>query len=162
MQGGSSRDSRCTFGKVGGKMSDRRGIRSLRLVANCSAALIFAPVSFAQDGPRKSRGWISGGYNIQQTIEFGYRANEINGNMDTYDTFVNLGSGVRLFDYSLEMRSINHNGLLFDNLTSATLVTAAIRTMYRGCASKRTSGTTFMCCFAATRISGTTTCSPIR
>ena len=33
----------------------------------------------------------SGNYNIQQTIEFGYRANEVNGNQDTYDTFVNLG-----------------------------------------------------------------------
>ena len=36
-----------------------------------------------------------------QTIEFGYRANEINGNKNTYDTFENLGSGVRLFDYTL-------------------------------------------------------------
>ena len=36
--------------------------------------------------------------------------------MDTYDTFENLGSGVRLFDYTLDMRSIDHNGFLFDNL----------------------------------------------
>src|ERR1700723_1385157 len=27
------------------------------------------------------------------------------------------GSGLRLFDYSLSMRSLDHNGLLFDNLT---------------------------------------------
>ncbi len=40
----------------------------------------------------------------------------VNGNHDTYDTFVNLGSGVRLFDYTLDMRSLNHQGLLFDNL----------------------------------------------
>ena len=36
--------------------------------------------------------------------------NEVNGNQDTYDTFVNLGSGVRLFDYTLDMRSLNHQG----------------------------------------------------
>ena len=29
---------------------------------------------------------------------------------------MNLGSGVRLFDYTLDMRSLDHNGLLFDNL----------------------------------------------
>ena len=35
---------------------------------------------------------------------------------DTYDTFVNLGPGLRLFDYTLDMRSLDHNGFLFDNL----------------------------------------------
>jgi hypothetical protein len=59
----------------------------------------------------------SGNYNIKQTVEFGYRADWINGNNDTYDTFVNLGQGVRLFNYTLEMRSIDHRGLLFDNLS---------------------------------------------
>ena len=51
---------------------------------------------------------------FQQTVEFGYRLNEVNGNQDTYNTFVNLGSGVRLFDYTLDMRSLNHQGLFFD------------------------------------------------
>jgi hypothetical protein len=59
----------------------------------------------------------SGNYNIQQTVEFGYRADWINGNNETYDTFVNLGQGVRLFNYTLEMHSIDHRGLLFDNLS---------------------------------------------
>ncbi len=35
---------------------------------------------------------------------------------DTYDTFVNLGPGLRLFDYTLSMHSLDHNGLMFDNL----------------------------------------------
>ena len=30
---------------------------------------------------------------------------------------MNLGPGVRLFDYTLDMRSLDHNGLLFDNLS---------------------------------------------
>ncbi len=64
----------------------------------------------------QTQGVNSGGYNVQQTIDFGYRLNEIGGNYDTYDTFVNLGSGIRLFDYELDMRSLNHQGLFFDDL----------------------------------------------
>jgi hypothetical protein len=81
------------------------------------AAIFLAPATRAQDTSEASPGINSGGYNIHQSIEFGYRASEINGNKDTYDTFENLGSGVRLFDFTLEMRSLDHNGLLFDNLS---------------------------------------------
>src|SRR5580698_528166 len=79
-------------------------------------ALFFSASARAQD-PEEPKGINSGGYNIQQIIELGYRSASINGNIDTYDTFVNLGSGLRLFDYTLEMRSIDHNGFLFDNLS---------------------------------------------
>jgi hypothetical protein len=41
----------------------------------------------------------------------------IGGNMNNYDTFENLQSGMRLFDYNMEMHSIDHRGLLFDNLS---------------------------------------------
>ena len=41
----------------------------------------------------------------------------INGNLNNYNTFENLSSGVRLFDYSLNMRSMNHQGSFFDNLS---------------------------------------------
>ncbi|HVB87885.1 MAG TPA: hypothetical protein VNK23_14590 [Candidatus Dormibacteraeota bacterium] len=79
--------------------------------------LALAPCGLAQDdGDAATQGIDSGNYNVQQTIDFGYRLNEVGGNYDTYDTFVNLQSGVRLFDYTLDMRSLNHNGLLFDNL----------------------------------------------
>lgn len=64
-----------------------------------------------------SQGVQSGDYNVQQTIEFGYRDSVMDGNIDNYDTFENLGSGVRLFDYTLDMRSRDHKGLFFDNLT---------------------------------------------
>jgi hypothetical protein len=79
--------------------------------------LFLSPAARAQDNSTESKGVTSGDYNIHSTTEFGYRASEINGNMDTYDTFVNLGSGVRLFDYTLDMRSIDHNGIFFDNLS---------------------------------------------
>jgi hypothetical protein len=80
------------------------------LVAGC-------PLSRAQNATEETKGMDSGNYNIQQSIEAGYRSTHINGNIDTYDTFINLGSGFRLFDYTLDMRSKDHNGFLFDNLS---------------------------------------------
>src|SRR6516165_11929482 len=59
----------------------------------------------------------SGNYNVRQTIEFGYRATDVNGNQANYGTFVNLNSGVRLFEQSLDVRSLNHTGLFFDTLS---------------------------------------------
>ena len=93
-----------------------QGIRSIPFIL-FTAAFFLSPAARAQDDSGGSKGINSGGYNIHQTIEFGYRASEISGNQNTYDTFENLGSGLRLFDYSLSMRSLDHNGLLFDNLT---------------------------------------------
>ena len=81
------------------------------------AGLFLASLARAQNSAPDSKGVDSGNYNIQQMIEFGYRADWINGNNETYDTFVNLGQGVRLFNYTLEMHSIDHRGLLFDNLS---------------------------------------------
>jgi len=92
---------------------------ALGLIA-LAAMFALAPVCLAQDGSgdgqSADQGMNSGNYNVQQSIEFGYRANEVNGNQATYDTFINLASGVRLFDYTLDMRSLNHQGLLFDDL----------------------------------------------
>ena len=65
----------------------------------------------------ESTGKVSGNYNIQQSVEFGYRDSMIGGNLNNYDTFDDLASGWRLFDYTLNMRSINHTGVFFDNLT---------------------------------------------
>jgi hypothetical protein len=77
--------------------------------------LALAPVCAAQSPDEK--GIDSGNYNIRQSIEAGYRANWVNGNQDTYNTFVHLGEGVRLLDYSLEIRSLDHNGVFFDTLS---------------------------------------------
>jgi hypothetical protein len=82
-----------------------------------AAVMILVPVVRAQDdSASEKKGIDSGNYNIQQTIEAGYRADWINGNMNTYNTFINLGEGVRLLDYTLDMRSLDHNGLVFDTL----------------------------------------------
>ncbi len=90
------------------------GLSRLTLVVMLLAA---APLSSAQNGPGETKGIDAGNYNIQQSIEAGYRSTWINGNTDTYDTFVNLGDGLRLFDYTLDMRSLDHSGMLFDNLS---------------------------------------------
>jgi hypothetical protein len=81
-----------------------------------AAVLVSSPLSHAQNGSGETKGVDSGNFNIQQSIEAGYRTSYINGNTDTYDTFVNLGPGLRLFDYTLDMRALDHNGVLFDNL----------------------------------------------
>ena len=78
-------------------------------------AMFLASSSHAQT--TETKGINSGDYNIQQSIDLGYRTTWINGSTDTYDTFVNLGQGPRLFNYDLNMRSLDHNGLLFDNLS---------------------------------------------
>ena len=44
----------------------------------------------AQDGETRPRGKTSGNYNVQQTVEFGYRDSMIGGNLNNYDTFENL------------------------------------------------------------------------
>ncbi len=90
-------------------------------------ALIFAMDAKAQNpqlpdqGPMQQTsetpGKASGNYTTQQNIEFGYRDSLIHGNLSNYDTFLNYGSGWRLFDYDLDMHSANHRGLLFDDLS---------------------------------------------
>ena len=91
------------------------GIRRLGLLV-VVAALLFSSTSRAQVVPEENKGMDQGNYNIHQTVEFGYRGNWVKGNQETYDTFVDLGSGLRLINYTVGMRSINHQGILFDNL----------------------------------------------
>jgi len=95
-------------------------LQTARWLVIFQAFLIFLLASTAvraQGTTEEAPGKDSGNYNIQQSIEAGYRSTYINGNINTYDTFINLGSGFRLFDYTLDMRSKDHSGLFFDNLS---------------------------------------------
>jgi hypothetical protein len=76
-----------------------------------------APAQTAAKTANEPTEKIEGNYAVQQSVEFGYRDSMIGGNLNNYNTFENLSSGVRLFDYSLDMRSINHQGLFFDSLS---------------------------------------------
>jgi hypothetical protein len=87
--------------------------------------VIFCPVAAAQapagQGQSSQEGIERGGYNIQQSIEFGYRFTDIttphNGGNDPqmFNTMVNLHQGARLLEQTLSMRSLTHTGVLFDN-----------------------------------------------
>jgi hypothetical protein len=101
----------------GKNMSDRPMARSHALTFLLLAFLFLPLAARAQDESSETKGVNSGDYNIQQTIEFGYRWTGIDGNLNNYYTFVNLGSGVRLLDYTLNVHSIDHQGLFFDNLS---------------------------------------------
>jgi hypothetical protein len=72
------------------------------------------PSARAQDAEQP--GIDSGNYNVKQSVEFGYRFTDFSGNQDVYNTFVNLRQGPRLLGLTTEMRSLNHQGTLFDNL----------------------------------------------
>jgi hypothetical protein len=58
-----------------------------------------------------------GGYITKQSAEFGGRVSDFTGNHGTWDTFVNLGTGPRLLEYTLDMHSPTHIGALFDDLS---------------------------------------------
>ena len=61
-------------------------------------------------------GVTSGGYLIHSSGELGYRSTDISGSGNMYDTLVNLQQGPRFLDETLSMQSLDHQGLLFDNL----------------------------------------------
>ncbi len=58
----------------------------------------------------------SGGYHIHQSIELGYRASDTTGSDAMYDTLVDQHGGPRILEQSLSMQSVEHQGMLFDNL----------------------------------------------
>jgi hypothetical protein len=58
-----------------------------------------------------------GGYQMQQSVELGYRFTDVTGNPAMYDTLINQPQGLRLLDQSLSMRASSGTGLLFDNLS---------------------------------------------
>src|SRR6185437_7477307 len=57
-----------------------------------------------------------GGYQVQQSIEFGGRISDVTGSNSMFNTFLNQHSGPRLFEQTLSMQSLNHTGVLFDSL----------------------------------------------
>ena len=66
--------------------------------------------------PAEPDGITRGGYQIHSSVELGYRSNDVTGSEDMYDTLVNLRTGPRILDQTLTMQSVDHQGLLFDNL----------------------------------------------
>src|SRR5689334_21323910 len=70
----------------------------------------------ADANPQQPEGWEGFGYVVHQTIETGYRASDVSGSQQMYNTLINLPQGPRLLEQSLSMQSPAHKGVLFDNL----------------------------------------------
>ena len=82
---------------------------SLTIALFCAAA----EYGLAQD---TGDGKQVGNYNVKQSVELGYRFTDFTGNLNTYDTFLNLQQGPRLLGFNTEMHSLNKTGSLFDRL----------------------------------------------
>lgn len=89
----------------------------LRILGMGLCALLLALPALGQGTDQPSEGVNSGNYNIRQSAEFGVRIVGIDGNQAVYNTFVNQYTGPRMLDYSLEVRSLNHAGSVFDNVS---------------------------------------------
>jgi hypothetical protein len=82
-----------------------------------SPGMLFAQSSGAgQNSSGEPDGVSSGGYLIHSSVEVGGRYSNVTGSGDMYDTLVNLQSGPRVLDQTLSMQSLDHQGVLFDNL----------------------------------------------
>jgi hypothetical protein len=77
--------------------------------------LLLVPAAYAQQTDEEN-GIEQGNYNIKQSVEFGGRITSISGDLQTYDTMVNLQDGLRLLNFTTEMRSLDHHGTVFDRL----------------------------------------------
>ena len=80
-----------------------------------------APAPTANDTPPTPGDNVRYGYTIHQSIDFGGRIVEQYGNESVYDSMVNLQSGPRILDQSLDMRAVDPSkALLFDHLFTSS------------------------------------------
>lgn len=114
----------CSVGLSAQATNDNKGKTNAR-----EAELNPASVSLGVDAARKTsdlpaavdteqnagENW--GGYEVKQSAEFGGRISDFTGSQAMWDTFVNLGTGPRLLEYTLDMRSPGHTGKLFDDFS---------------------------------------------
>ena len=91
----------------------RLGHRGLAMLALLPVLLVGAS---AQNSKDAVEGVDNGNYHYQGSFELGYRFVTTNGSQAVYDTFVNQQQGPRLLDQTLNMRSLDHQGGLFDTL----------------------------------------------
>jgi len=62
------------------------------------------------DSTGQNEGKTLGAYEVRQTWEFGGRIADNSGNPGMWSSYVNLGSGPRLLEQSLDMHSADHTG----------------------------------------------------
>lgn len=76
-----------------------------------------APPEGSTPQQEPTEGFKLGGLITTGSIEMGMRQTWVGGNQDVYRSQVNLGAGVRLFDVSLQSRSPDNVGPLYDTLS---------------------------------------------
>lgn len=81
-----------------------------------TSPILSAQSSAGQNPPAEPEGLSGAGYVIHSSVEFGYRSSDLTGSTAMYDTLVNLQTGPRFLDETLSMQSLDHQGILFDNL----------------------------------------------
>ncbi len=80
-----------------------------------------APAPTANDTQPTPGDNVRYGYTIHQSIDFGGRIVEQYGNESVYDSMVNLQSGPRILDQSVDMRAVDPSkALLFDHLFTSS------------------------------------------
>ena len=89
-------------------------ILSTAVMAQTSSSSKPANVSADQEGKQV------GGYEVQQSIELGYRFTDVAGSQEVYNTFINQSQGPRLLEQTLNLRALNHAGVLFDRLSASS------------------------------------------
>ena len=67
------------------------------------------PVSSQLAAKNAPEGIEKDGFRIQQSVEFGYRVTDVTGSVPMYNTLVNLQTGPRILEQSLEMQSMTHD-----------------------------------------------------
>ena len=65
-----------------------------------------------QEQPKTGR--MIGDYSVNSSLEFGYRWTDVNGSREKFLSDVNIREGLRLFNYSLDSRSVTGAGSLYD------------------------------------------------
>jgi hypothetical protein len=94
----------------------KRYLIAVAVLALLVPSLAMGQNEAAQEDDSASNGRVWGNYTVRQSIELGGRITGSSGNQQMYDTLVNLQSGPRLLGQDLSMQSIDHEGVLFDNL----------------------------------------------
>jgi hypothetical protein len=77
---------------------------------------LLAGQASGQSTGTSSEGVDNGNYNYQGSFELGYRFVDTNGSPFVYNTFVNEQQGPRLFEQTLSIRSLNHEGSVYDTV----------------------------------------------
>jgi len=121
-----SRGVRAEHSSAGARATGKRRAAIVLMVLLCAMIAGSSEALFAQTPtasptpaappPKEPDGVTSGGYLIHSSVEFGYRSNDVTGSDDMYDTLVDLRTGPRILDQTLSMESVDHQGLLFDDL----------------------------------------------